>query len=1142
VSGYSTEGGIISGNVGTPVEIRWRGPEDASYVSNEVQPAYSDCSFSFGFVLKNVQQLGTWEVSAVYPPGDGGGQVIGKTQFEVVPAEEAGCQEPPVREITTRRTTYNLGEDVIVSGLFSASPRDRENNTPVEVRYKGPEDASYVSKKVQPKYSSYGGCRYLQFEFVIKNVQQVGLWDVFAIYRPLKIDLHTQFIVHSGQGIPRCEDIGSPGNGNADDDYCSDDQNKPDGPIDTWIFQITAPEERGSQSIHYGGTIRSSTVDLNIESWASSGGGVSHVELKIDNGKYKRLAPPDGENNNGYSYSGRTIKGLSDGTHTIYARTVDKAGNVDPTPAHWKFTVNKQAGRDHPSETWINSVRDPAGKNIPNGGSTSSKVVTVDFQSTATDTGKGSHVDLKIDNGRYKAVASPKTITDLSVGKHTIYLKGVDKYGNEEPTPAKWTFTVIKGKGGFPETWINWVRATPKGVNIADGGSTPSSTVIVDFQGTVSGRGSHIDLKIDNGPYEPVASRHKITDLSVGKHTIYLKAINQKGQEDPTPAKWTFTVGEEDDEQPPQPPPVVCPAILEAGVETDKAVYHPGDTVKISGMHGSWSDRVGAEGLVKLEWNNSNAITRATATVVSRHDGYCSTHFVHTVTLGEDVQLNIGTWSIRALWGEVEARTTFEVVEKEGWGKPKLDPKQDLDGDGLLNSWEQDGIDVNQDGRVDLNLATLGADPYHKDVFLEIDYIEHHKPFDESISKLISIFADSPTQNPDGKTGISLHVELGDEIPHKDIISWDEESSIRANYLGSAEQRSDANNENIITAKQAVYHYALFVHHTLDEEGNPKAGAWGCQYPNCKNILIAFGDPAWGTDPSSDHPNGSKYIQTAVLLHELGHNFGLYHGGFEVEKDVDNKANYLSLMHALFLYAVPLLDYSGCELLPLDENNLNEQEGVGTSCPPGRLTGYFHEGAFYTTQTGVPIDWNGDGDLNDTGVIADINNDMKLTILHGHDDWSKLKFGKFITASTASSFEQLQQNQTMAAESLEFKKPDHFHDFLNEARESHKMQMDAIEHAIESFTNQSSTNRTTTIDDEEQRVIEANMLMEDVHEARSLVESDRLDNVTARLEVIREKVSAWNTDSTESESQRRTIISLIDNVIESFEKTGTPAS
>jgi large repetitive protein len=279
-------------------------------------------------------------------------------------------------------------------------------------------------------------------------------------------------------------------------------------------------------NIANGGSTASSTVIVDFQGTVAGKG--SHIDLKIDNGKWEAVKSP------------HKIPRLSDGTHTIYARTVDKAGNVDPTPAHWKFTVNKQAGRDHPSETWINSVRTPDGKNIPNGGSTTSKVVTVDFQSTATDTGKGSHVDLKIDNGRYKAVASPKTITGLSVGKHTIYLKGVDKYGNEDPTPAKWTFTVIKG-GGFPETWINWVRATPKGVNIADGGSTPSSTVIVDFQGTVSGRGSHIDLKIDNGPYEPVASRHKIPWLSDG-NTIYLKAVDKDGKADPTPAKWRFTV------------------------------------------------------------------------------------------------------------------------------------------------------------------------------------------------------------------------------------------------------------------------------------------------------------------------------------------------------------------------------------------------------------------------------------------------------------------------------------------------------------------------------------------------------------------------------------------------------------------------
>jgi hypothetical protein len=54
-------------------------------------------------------------------------------------------------------------------------------------------------------------------------------------------------------------------------------------------------------------------------------------------------------------------------------------------------------------------------------------------------------------------------------------------------------------------------------------------TVIVDFQGTVAGRGSHIDLKIDSGSYVPVASPHTITRLSDGPHMIYLRAADKEG-------------------------------------------------------------------------------------------------------------------------------------------------------------------------------------------------------------------------------------------------------------------------------------------------------------------------------------------------------------------------------------------------------------------------------------------------------------------------------------------------------------------------------------------------------------------------------------------------------------------------------------
>lgn len=109
-------------------------------------------------------------------------------------------------------------------------------------------------------------------------------------------------------------------------------------------------------------------------------------------------------------------------------------------------------------------------------------------------------------------------------------------------------FEVVMAEQPYPDTWINWVRAKPTGPNIPYGVSTPSSTVIVDFQGTVKGPGSHIDLKIDSGSYVPVASPHTITGLSDGPHTIYLKAVNQAGKADPTPAKWTFTVINDNDD------------------------------------------------------------------------------------------------------------------------------------------------------------------------------------------------------------------------------------------------------------------------------------------------------------------------------------------------------------------------------------------------------------------------------------------------------------------------------------------------------------------------------------------------------------------------------------------------------------------
>jgi hypothetical protein len=748
-------------------------------------------------------------------------------------------------------------------------------------------------------------------------------------------------------------------------------------------------------------------------------------------------------------------------------------------------------------------------------------------------------------------VASPFTITGLSDGPHTIYLKAVNQAKKADPSPAEWRFTVIKDGDEPPPVQ----PPRPNVISVQTDKSTYTSGDTVKVSGRVKDITRDEAFYDENGPFVQIAF-YDTDERRVGFHRASVDLGSHRYQNNQfvipelgapySPGTWKViviydkTMAEnyfEVVERSPQRQVTI------SDVHTEPKVLYVNDTFRIVATIMNNSTSTITYDVSPCSYHLSVTFHGSSDVVSTQPTGSACPAIAeqHLLEAGKSASLTVppSTEIYNASKaGDVGASISFLYDTVNGISQnisssfnftilqQKLEPQGDEDGDGIPNEWEEKGIDINNDDEVDLDLPSLGSNPYHKDVFLGIDYMEHHKPFDKSISDLIAAFNDAPLLNPDGTNGIRLYVNADDHIPHRNYVRTDiEYPLIKSEFFGTMEERSDPNAENLLSAKEAIFHYAVFGH---------SGGTSGCQWEQkCKNMFITFTDPR----DNETHATGTEFLQAAALMHELGHNFGLFHGGFEAEKDVDNKANYLSLMHAAFLYDVPLLDYSGCELPPLDENNLSEQEGIGRSCPEGRMT-VFYSLWMTITPTGVLVDWNHDGDFDDTGVIADINRDGKLTILHGHDDWSKLKFGKLITASTASS--EQQQNQTMAAEPLEFKGPDHFHDFMNEARESHKMQMDAIEYAIESFTNQSSTNRTT-IDDEEQRVREAYMLMEDVHEASSLVESDRLDNATARLEVIKEKVGVWNTDSTESESQRRTIISLIDNVIESFEKTATPA-
>jgi hypothetical protein len=89
----------------------------------------------------------------------------------------------------------------------------------------------------------------------------------------------------------------------------------------------------------------------------------------------------------------------------------------------------------------------------------------------------------------------------------------------------------------------------------------------------------------------------------------------------------------------------------------------------------------------------------------------------------------------------------------------------DADEDGLLDVWERSGADTNGDGTIDLDLASLGASPLRKDAFVEIDFLadasHSHGPLRDAVEDVVAAFANAPVANPDGTTGVQLHVDVG---------------------------------------------------------------------------------------------------------------------------------------------------------------------------------------------------------------------------------------------------------------------------------------------------------------------------------------------------------------------------------------------
>ncbi|HMK72697.1 MAG TPA: hypothetical protein VK454_05120 [Myxococcaceae bacterium] len=197
--------------------------------------------------------------------------------------------------------------------------------------------------------------------------------------------------------------------------------------------------------------------------------------------------------------------------------------------------------------------------------------------------------------------------------------------------------------------------------------------------------------------------------------------------------------------------------------------------------------------------------------------------------------------------------------------------------------------------------------------------------------------------------------------------------------------------------RKDIFHYALFAHAlglaSLENALVP-AKTSGIADSGGGDLMITLG--LW------DGQTGTPFIQGSGLLHELGHNLGLKHGGVVPSGLIEPncKPNYQSVMNYLFEVSglltpggVRTIDLSRQELPALTESGLVEATGLGTASP--YLTSWYapasgsfiHSGLNTTAATrrcdgtplsasdpatvridGVPsgstaLDWNADGTI-----------------------------------------------------------------------------------------------------------------------------------------------------------------------------------
>jgi len=217
----------------------------------------------------------------------------------------------------------------------------------------------------------------------------------------------------------------------------------------------------------------------------------------------------------------------------------------------------------------------------------------------------------------------------------------------------------------------------------------------------------------------------------------------------------------------------------------------------------------------------------------------------------------------------------------------------DDDADGIPDCSEVSGSTF-----AGLPLYDWGARTGQKDIFIELDYMDSTNgggqsadegitPRQEALQAVVDAFA---------AQSIAVHFDVGDLYDQDtgtdptdfDLGGGEEVPFVDAMTFSTATSLYDYKLAYMDFARMQIFHYLIFANTQTGASGSS-----GLAELNGNDLIVSLGE--WSLDSTTTaNTNTLVNFQASTLMHELGHNLGLNHGGDEATND---KPNYFSIMN-----------------------------------------------------------------------------------------------------------------------------------------------------------------------------------------------------------------------------------------------------